>query len=177
MTPLQKIAMGIVIVALNATVNGYDLLPDPLGWLLAMSGVLALRARIPAGDTLTGVGGLAGLVSVVVYPPQVLQQFPSSVDWLFSVPEVVFLILLCGGLGALAAEAGDATAPRFRALRWVFVALLALPVLVYGGRIAVLLPPAALLAVGSVVYVVFLLFQVSRRGWALAAAPSPRPGP
>ena len=41
MKPLQPVAMGLVIVLLGATVNGCDLLADPVGWLLVLvAGVL-----------------------------------------------------------------------------------------------------------------------------------------
>ena len=43
MKPLQSIAMGLVIIALKAWVNGeYDVLPDPIGWLLVLQGLAAL---------------------------------------------------------------------------------------------------------------------------------------
>ena len=41
MTPLQRIAMGLVIVVLD-TQTPWDLLPDVLGWLLVLAGVTVL---------------------------------------------------------------------------------------------------------------------------------------
>ena len=51
MKPLQSIAMGLVIMALDAGINGYDVLPDPVGaavvlwWLDQYAGGLFLPLR------------------------------------------------------------------------------------------------------------------------------------
>jgi hypothetical protein len=46
--PLQAAAMGLVIVLLGPTVHAYDLLPDPVGWILVLIGLTALPGA-PAG--------------------------------------------------------------------------------------------------------------------------------
>ena len=47
--PLQAVAMGLVIVLLGATVSGYDLLADPVGWLLVLVGLATLPVPGPRG--------------------------------------------------------------------------------------------------------------------------------
>jgi hypothetical protein len=48
-TPLQKVAMGLVIVLVDAFFGGYDAVPDPVGWAMVLAGVLPLRARLDGG--------------------------------------------------------------------------------------------------------------------------------
>ena len=71
MTPLQKVAMGLVIVLVDAFFAGYDAVPDPVGWAMVLAGLLPLRPRLEGGSGLTMVAGLCLLVSVATYPPQV----------------------------------------------------------------------------------------------------------
>ena len=75
MTPLQRIAMGLVIVVLD-TQTPWDLLPDVLGWLLVLAGVTVLP--VPDRGTLRTSAVVAALVSVVVYPPQVHEPLAAA---------------------------------------------------------------------------------------------------
>ena len=79
-TPLQKIAMGLVIVLVPANFprdphpewRFYDALPDPLGWLLVLAGVWALsRASDLDLDVVRWLGVVAFVVSVPLWFPQV----------------------------------------------------------------------------------------------------------
>ena len=62
MSPLQKIAMGMVIVVGTALFPAhpspaweqYDALPDPLGWLLVLLGTVALTRADAAFDPPAG---------------------------------------------------------------------------------------------------------------------------
>ena len=55
MRPLQSIAMGLVIVLVTASVGGYDLVADPVGWVLtggedhALAATFPEPAAVPAG--------------------------------------------------------------------------------------------------------------------------------
>jgi hypothetical protein len=169
-TPLQKVAMGLIIVALRVSAGGYDLIADPLGWLLVISGALQLRAQLPAGGTVVGLAALSAVLSLALYPPQVTSALhtDTSVSWLASVPEIAFVIALTGSLAKVAEKAADPTAGRFGTLRWVFVALLFAPVVVYGGQVPALVVPVAVIAVAAIVYLIYLLFKVSKRAWATA---------
>jgi hypothetical protein len=167
-TPLQKVAMGFVIVVLDAPFAGWDGVPDPLGWALAVAGLLALRGRLRGGDTLLGVAVLAGLVSLATYPPAVAAALDPSLGWLLSLPQLAFCILICGAVGPRAED----LAGRFGVLRWVFLALVVAPVLVFGGGLDALAVPTAVVAVLADVYFVYLLFRVSRRPFALPEPPT-----
>jgi hypothetical protein len=158
--------MGLIIVALRVSAGGYDLIADPLGWLLVISGMLELRERLPGGGTIVGLAALSGVLSLILYPPQVSSVLDSSVSWLASLPEIAFAVALSGSLAKVAEQAGDRNAGRFGTLRWVFVALLFAPVVVYGGQVPALVVPVAVIAVAAIVYLVYLLFKVSKRAWA-----------
>jgi hypothetical protein len=171
-TPLQKVAMGLVIVFLRAELAGVDALPDPLGWVLVLAGVWALRTALRSADVLIWVGVLAALLSVVLVVPAVDDRLPPSGQWGASLPQTVFCLVLCGSLAELARSAGGARALRARhldLLRWVFLAVGLGPVLVYGGGVDALAPPLAALAVLANVALVYLTF-------ALSGLSRPRPG-
>ena len=163
MTPLQKVAMGFVIVLVDAFfLGGWDAVPDPVGWGLVLAGLLALRGRVAGTDTLLGTAVVCGIVSVVTYPPAVGAHLDPSMGWLLSLPQLAFVVLACSALAPYAEE----LASRLRTLRWVFVALAVAPVLVFGGHLQTLATPTAVVAVLADIYFVYLLFRLSKRPFA-----------
>ena len=162
MTPLQKIAMGLVIVVVDSYLAGFDAVPDVLGWALALAGIWSMRSGLPGFDGIAASAVLSGLVSVALLRPAWTADLPESTGWLLSLPQLVFTILLCGALATLARTAAADVAQRFRILRWVFVVLVVAPALVYGGGVDALLIPLAVVTVVANVYLVYLLFRVAR---------------
>jgi hypothetical protein len=157
MTPLQKVAMGLVITLVDAPIAGYDGVPDVLGWVLVVLGLLGLRPRVPLA-TLMPLAVVAGLVSVATIRPSLLDDLPESAGWLLSLPQVAFSFALCAAAAALV---DGPLARRFRGLRWAFVVAAAGPVLLYGGGVDLLLVPLAVVTVAANVYLVYLLFRAS----------------
>jgi hypothetical protein len=157
-TPLQKVAMGLVIVVVSARFAGYDALPDPVGWALALAVT-------------------AGVVAVPLWLPAVADRVAPSGQWAASLPQSLFCIVLCTGLAQVADRAGDGTghreAVRFGLLRWAFVVVAAGPVLVYGGGVTALAAPLAVLAVLANLALVYYLFKVSRRGYGSTTLATP----
>lgn len=166
--------MGLVIVVLRAPFGGFDALADPVGWGLVVAGLLPLRGRLrQSGGTLLGCAALAGVVSVPLWLPAVDERLAPSGQWAASLPQTLFCLLLCVVL------AGAVTGRRqrwFAGLRWVFAAVAAGPVLVYGGQVDALATPVAVLAVLANLVLVYQLFAVSRRPelGGPAAAPEDR---
>jgi len=70
--PLQAVAMGLVIVLLSARVNGYDLLADPLGWVLVLIGLGSVP--VPQRGALRALATVSLVVSVVVWFPAVRRR-------------------------------------------------------------------------------------------------------
>jgi hypothetical protein len=171
-TPLQKVAMGLVIVFLSARFAGYDALPDPIGWGLAVAGLLPLRSRLPQGGSLVTLAAIAGVVSVPLVVPQVNESLTPSGQWGVGIPQTGFCLLLSISLATLTERNGEPVTKRFGLLRTAYIAVLALPVLVYGGGVEALGTPMAVLSVVSNVALVYYTFKVSRRPYVTDAAPA-----
>jgi hypothetical protein len=183
MSPLQKIAMGLVIVLVPANFPHdphpawafYDALPDPVGWLLVLAGVRALRAHVDL-DVTTWLAWVAFAVSVPLWFPQVnhllVPEYNDSIEvsfqWFLSLPQTVFSLALARSIGRqaeLQQPRDRFVAGRFGVLTWAFVGLVVLPVVAYGGGVASLEDPA-LIGIGVVnVVFVYYLFRVHRRTW------------
>jgi hypothetical protein len=166
-TPLQKVAMGLVIVLVDAFFGGYDAVPDPVGWGLILAGLLPLRPHLEEGAGLVTVAVICLVVSVATYPPQVTSLLDESGGWALSLPQLAFSFMLCTALMPVS----ESLTGRFAVLRWVFVAVAAGPVLVFGGGVEFLRSPIALLVVAANIYLVYLLFQASRQ-----VTPDVKPG-
>jgi hypothetical protein len=183
MSPLQRIAMGLLIVFVPAYFPHdphpawavYDALPDPVGWLLVVSGVRRLRGHLDV-DVIGWLAWVAFAVSVPLWFPQLnhllVPKYNASIDvsfqWFLFLPQTVFSLALARAVG----RAGELQTPRDRfvagrygVLTWAFGALIVLPVVAYGGGVTNLVNPT-LLAIGLVnVAFIYYLFRVHRRTW------------
>jgi hypothetical protein len=160
MTPLQKIAMGLVIVVVDADIAGYDGVPDVLGWLLVLLGVRGLPP-LPSRGTLLGFAAAAAAVSVALVPRDLVDGLPEYAGWALSLPQVAFSFVLCQALADLQRTADPRLARRFAVLRWVFAVVALGPVLLYGGGLDVLLVPLAVLTVLANLALIYLVFRAS----------------
>ena len=183
MSPLQRIAMGLVIVLVPAnfphdprpTWEFYDALPDPVGWVLVLMGLRALRHHLDV-DMVTWLGWTAFAVSVPLWFPQVNHllapehndSIEVSFQWFLSLPQTVFSLALARTIGReaeLRRPRDRLVAGRFGLLTWAFGALAVLPVVAYGGGVDALVDPT-LVGIGLVnVVFVYYLFRVHRREW------------
>lgn len=168
MTPLQKIAMGLVLVLVDVYPFGFDAVPDVLGWGLAGYGVVGLRGRLPTIGPLMTAVVLSGLVSLALLRPAWTASLPESTGWLLSLPQLAFSVLVCREVAHLAAARAHDVTQRFRILRVVFLVLAVAPVVVYGGGVDALLVPLAVVTVASNVYLVYLLFRIARHPYVTA---------
>lgn len=205
MSPLQKIAMGLVIIFIPADfrVAGhvYDALPDPVGWVFVLSGLTALRRSIDV-DVAYWFAWVALLISIPLWVPQLADQLPSipghlkthaelseatkaaSIAWALSLPQSVMSLLLARRIGetGVVQEPRDVfVAGRFGVLTWGLGAIIVLPPIAYGGDVGNLIGPT-LLGIGLVnVVLIYYLFRVHRRAWLggpgpLLIPPRPRAG-
>jgi hypothetical protein len=179
MSPLQKIAMGLVVVLAPSgfRIGGYvwEIVPDPLGWVLVVVGVRALRSELDV-DVLQWAGWVAMAVSIPQWIPPLFELFlpandptaDASIKWAFFVPEAFFLLWLARTIGQAAVDRQPRdrfVAGRFGVLTWAAGALIALPPLAYssgdkGTR------DWTLAAIGLVPWLfVYYLFRVHRREW------------
>ncbi len=167
--------MGLVVIVLVAPAGGYDLLANPVGWVLVLLGT----SHAPLADHHRGplrwVGGLALVSSAVVWFPAVadaLTDTDDSLAWAAELPQVAFAALLCRALADLAAGAGDTrSAGWLRTAGVLAVVAGVLPVVVLGGGVTSLADVAALVARLAPLLLVVLLLSRAGRPWAVVPLP------
>lgn len=151
MLPLQWVGLGLVLVVLDVAVDGWDALPDPLGWAMVLRGVMVLRAELGPGVLLAAVAAL--VVAVAELVPWLL-EVSAPVGWALSLPQVLFVALCALALAPLLLH-------RQRSLRAVAVvaAVVAVaPALVLAAPVPVaVIGLVAFVAVAMLVWFVYLL--------------------
>lgn len=165
--------MGMVIVVGNAPLphnaspswKQYDLLANPLGWLLILAGLFALRRLRSGFDTATWAGVVAFAVSVALWFPQVSHRLGDAGAWFASLPQIACCLLLCRQLGVLALPTDQGFAKTFGLLVWGFALLGVLPVIAIGGDVAWLQAPTVIVALLVNVAFIWTCFAVHRRPW------------
>jgi hypothetical protein len=189
LSPLQKIAMGLVIVFVPANFeiskHVYDALPDPLGWLLVLSGMRALRSNLDV-DVAYWLAWVALVVSIPLWFPQLTEHLPdipehlrtaseldratraASIAWALALPQSAMALLLVRAIGREAVDQQPRdtfVAGRFGVLLWGLAATIVLPPIAYGGDVENLITPT-LIGVGLVnAVLIYYLFRVHRREW------------
>ncbi|MGB0099575.1 MAG: hypothetical protein WBP61_04770 [Nocardioides sp.] len=168
MKPLQSIAMGLVFLALVVRVGGeYDVIPDPLGWLLILQGLGRLPAALPHRPALRTLGLVALIMSAVLWFPGLVDGLADADEallWAATLPQLAFVALLCRALAALA-DARAAAWLRTAAVLTVAAALL--PVVVLGGDQLALVGVMVISSALVLILVIVLLFRYANRPWAL----------
>jgi hypothetical protein len=189
MSPLQKIAMGLIIVFVPANFeiahHVYDALPDPLGWLLVLSGMKALRGHLDV-DVAYWLTWVALIVSIPLWLPQLTELLPdipehlrtqadltqatkaASLAWFLALPQSAMSLLLVRRIGVEAIDQDPRdvfVAGRFGVLTWGLIGIIVLPPIAYGGDVENLITPT-LIGIGLVnVVLIYYLFRVHRREW------------
>jgi len=171
--PLQSIAMGLLVVALSAPAGGYDVLADPVGWVLVLLGV----ARLPGGrGLLLTLGGLALAVAAVLWFPTVREPLVGgdpALTWGVNLPQAAFTVALLWTLRAEARAGDDRRAANWLRTALVLVVVTALaPAVVFGGGQGdtASLAAATYVAAGfTIVLVIVLLFVYAKRDWIRTA--------
>lgn len=167
--------MGLVLVVLDASLGdpGWDVVPDPVGWLLVLLGVRRLPAPIGHRPLLGALAVLAGVVAVVLWVPPLAApalDLDESLRWVLDLPTPAFVLVLALSLAA-AADGRDRPARSWwRMVQAGTVATMLLPAVVYGAGAPSAAGVAAVVAVGTVVTCVVLCFAHASRPWAHAAS-------
>src|SRR5689334_16780694 len=133
--------MGQIIVLLTAKPfhGQWDLLCDPLGWLLVLIGVTGLPTTIAYRSTLVTTSALALVASVPTWVPALaarVEDADPSLSWALTLPALGFVLSLGLALSdrARAAKAGS-DYRTWRTVSTLAVACAVLPVLVFGGGV------------------------------------------
>jgi hypothetical protein len=176
MSPLQKIAMGMVIVVAYAYFPAdpdpgwerYDALANPVGWVLVLLGLHALARADETFGSSRWLALLAALVSVPMWLPQLEHRLDDSGQWFVSLPQTLFCLVLARAIGMLGAQQSPRdgyVAQRFGLLVWGFGVVAILPVLTLGGGLDQLAGPTQLFSTLVNVALIYLVFRVHRREW------------
>lgn len=179
MSPLQKVAMGLLIVFWTApfAIGGYawDGLPDPLGWALVLAGAHALHRHVAIQPALWA-GWVALLASIPQWVPPLFEALlpdedvvaEASIRWAFFLPQAIFCVLLVRAIGQAAIEQqprDSYVAGRFGVLTWATGAIVVLPPVAYGVDDQALIDAALVGIVLVGLVLCFYLFRVHRRTW------------
>jgi hypothetical protein len=173
-TPLQRIAIGLVVVVGSAAFPAHphppwrtwDVLPDPLGWVLVVAGLVTLRRLDRSFAVPLAVALLAGLVSVPLWFPQLRMHLDASGSWAASLPQAVCCVLLCreiARVGAVQQPPDRYLAQRFGLLGWAFVVAIVLPAVVLGAAVDALRGGTLAFSMLVNVALVWHLFMAHRR--------------
>lgn len=175
MKPLQAVAMGLVVVLLTASVHGYDVLPDPIGWGLVLGGLVTLP--VVQRQLLRTLATVSLVVSVLIWFPPVrdaLNVTDPSLAWAAGIPEVVTLIVLAHALAQAAGAASDQSARRwFKTTRTLLVIVLLIPPVVLGAGLDASVPVASVFSSLTLLLMILLLFFHAGRPWAVARVDAP----
>lgn len=174
MKPLQAVALGLAIVGLRAAPGGYDLIADPLGWLLVLVGLSQLPEDLPRRGLALGTSTLATLIAAALWFPRVreaLADADPALGWAASLPQLAALAVIALALSRAADRTGDSGPGGWLLTAAVLVGVTAvLPVLVFGGGVDALEAPAYAAAALALLLLVGLLLAYSGRAWARRAS-------
>ena len=173
MTPPARIAAGLIVVMADVRLPDLDVIPDPVGWLLVLTGVVPLAARerwFRAAVVAAVVGGIGSLPSLVTEP----EGWPVVVDALAS---TVLVFATCTGVMRLVGD--DPAATTANRIRWADLLLMAavsgLALLITAGRaegVGAVIVPLAIALLGVAIWFVVFLFRVGRHPGLSVAEPA-----
>jgi O-antigen/teichoic acid export membrane protein len=83
MNPLRSLAWGMLLVMVDVRFDGVDILPDPLGWVIAGVAASTLARAHPAGRSAFTVATAAAVAGLL----------PSLPDWVGSDHPVIELVI------------------------------------------------------------------------------------
>jgi hypothetical protein len=109
-SPLGLIAYGLLLVDVKVVFGRYDVLVDPVGWVLVLLGLrrMTRSVDVPAPMALTYLGILSLLCSGPLWWPdtaRALENGDPSVLWSVGLGELLFQAVLCHALATLAQQA------------------------------------------------------------------------
>lgn len=180
MSPYGSIALGLGLVLVDVSIDGFDLVPDAIGWLFVAGGVHALSSRHRAYAAGRALAIANAVLAVVTYVPAT-PSAATLIAVLADLGALAFVLALCTGL--IATE--DArTARRATAIRWLQIAATVATVvlLIVTGQVASfgseadpgawwpLAVLAIVMGVGSNLWLVVLLLSLRQRDPVEASA-------
>lgn len=94
MTPLGRVVWGLVLVAADIRIDSVDVIPDPLGWLLVLGGLVPLSRLDPWFTGATVAAGCALAMSV----PDLMTALQGWLGLAYAALQLALVICTCGAL-------------------------------------------------------------------------------
>ena len=165
--PLRQIGVGLLVVVLGIRVAGFDLLIDPIGWLLVIGASQRIGGDPGTRARVTTAAVVAFLVSLPLAVPPLARRVADadpSVAWALSLPQIAVVLLLAMHLSSTAREGHDPDAAAW--WRWartgaIVVALA--PVVVYPSGSLELIGVTLFLGLLTMLFTVGLLLRHAGR--------------
>ncbi|KAA1415428.1 hypothetical protein F0U44_20765 [Nocardioides humilatus] len=174
MKPLYAMAFGLILVALGPTgakPDTFDPMPDPLGWLFVLIGLVSLAAVLD--DARIGIlrflGATAMVFSIALVVPAVARWVATdpSLGWTADVPRFSFFAVLCYELSAAALkQKATVAASTFNLSALALLFVLAAPPVAFGGGIEEVGNAGEITAEIVQIVLVVLFFIYGSRPWA-----------
>jgi len=173
--PLLLVALAYVLLQVRGEFHGFDVLPDPLGWLLIAVACGVLPADVPRRRGIVAVALLALVTSIALWPAawndRVLDLDPALL-WAIALPGLAWSILFCLAVAYL--SQGDLMASLlWKYLAGGFVATAVLPIIVLGGEVHALEGTYAVVSALAQLALFMLALVHAWRPWAMVPAPAP----
>lgn len=166
MTSLGMLVAGFLIVIADLRIKGFDLITDPIGWVLALVALAGLT-RLHWGFTLAAASSVAGLIVSVGSIQQPTEGLLGTAE---SIVMTGVVFGTCSAILALSSSARDRRAADV--IRWVDLALTVFVVasspwtpdekVDVSGAAAFPLVALVILALGVVIWFLLLVWRVRR---------------
>ena len=155
MTPPTRILWGLVLIVFDFRIDGLDLVPDLLGWLVIVWGIVPLRDRSGWFDLAMVGAALGALLSI----PQLVSAPGPELTMVESLAMTALVFGTCSGIATLVDEASVVRTATV--IRWLDLGLTAVLVLATGlERTVSVWTVSWVLPVGLLALVVFIWFAV-----------------
>lgn len=160
MTPPARVAWGLLLVFIDLRFNGFDVIPDMLGWVLIVWGAAALRGR-SGWFELAGAGGIVGTVLSV---PLLLAEPGPALMVVEALAQTAVVFGTCSGVRAVTGEASVTRTAD--GIRWLDLGLLVVLLLAWSvtGPVpveTVWAIPLAVVSFGVVIWFLVFLFRLT----------------
>jgi len=165
MRSLSTVAWGLILVVLDLTYDGVDVIPDPIGWLIALLALTSLSRVHP----LFGTAAMACVAGGAVSVPEWFSATGGFVTLTTAVAETVLLFATCTGIMAVVPQERRTA----NLLRWWDLGLTPILLVALVPRHAIEDLGALVLMVGLAQLVIFVLFVAL----LFRASRSPQPAP
>ncbi|MFD2114800.1 hypothetical protein ACFSTH_09335 [Paenibacillus yanchengensis] len=172
-TGFRVIAWGLLLVVLDFNINGFDLLPDWLGYIIIISGCHQLSNQLSYSQFRHA--NLAAYALLFIYIVNILMLFSATsdstiglIDGIMSVMMIVFMYYICDGLFHFAQSIQESEFSQAVRRNWLFyfianlIALISQPLLLLNSSFSIIMVVLIITVVLSTLFIIFKLFKAAK---------------